>query len=105
MFFLPLPFIEIARRHVIVELFTQKLNARTIAGIDGIVGILSIIFLLLLFVGSVREAIIQTSLREFLRGVAYQYRGVAGTLVLCGVIQRYGRPNDRQYDQKPLFMD
>lgn len=62
--FLPLAAVQRRREQIIVEIFSHMLRPRTLAVLDGIVGILACVFMVTLTWFSAHEAWAQTLIRE-----------------------------------------
>jgi len=82
--FLPLAYIQLHRGHVIIELFTSGLSARTNAAIDAIVYTLAAFAMAYFAMAAFEKAIAMTQLGEFVLGVILVYTWPARWLVFAG---------------------
>ncbi|MDP6173986.1 MAG: TRAP transporter small permease [Rhodospirillales bacterium] len=64
--YLPLSYVQLRGSHIVAEIFTQNLKARTRAGLEGVIGVFLFIYVVLFVWTSGGEAIEKTAENEFL---------------------------------------
>lgn len=62
--YLPIAYVQLHRKHLTVELFTQNLPPRKMAWIEGVTSVLSLLYVGTLFVLSLQSAIHETAIGE-----------------------------------------
>lgn len=62
--YLPIAYVQFHRKHLTVELFTQNLEPRKMAWVEGITSVLALLYVGILFVLALKSALHETALGE-----------------------------------------